>query len=202
MWCEMSGQLWSWCWLKAVSLHSGEWSLLDFSAVEEITPPRSQKGTCESWPLLESQTSIAERKFGIWLKTENHRGSVSKDSWKGRFSSSDCQSAVVLSKRVHYDAAIDKRQRSFQGFQLAWRKSCHTPVLEKVLVWCSHWANDGANQEGQHLAMLVESGVTPFSEPTKCPKVFGDVYLCHYVLPLNRYIWSVCVKCFEICWAG
>lgn len=48
---------------------------------------------------------------------------MSKGSCKGRFSSTmqldHCQSALVLSKRVQDEADVDKKQRSFQGFQLA-----------------------------------------------------------------------------------
>lgn len=28
-------------------------------------------------------------------------------------------------------------------------------------MWGSHWGNDGGNQEGQPLAILLQSGVTP-----------------------------------------
>lgn len=91
--------------------------------MDEITPLRSQKGSCEYWPLLESQISVAERKFGIWLKTGNHRVSVSKDSCKRRFSYTmqldHCQPAMVLFERGQDDVDIDKKQRTFQGFQLA-----------------------------------------------------------------------------------
>lgn len=47
--------------------------------------------------------------------------------------------------------------------------------------------NDGGSQEGQHLAKVLERGVTPFSEPIKCPEAFGDAYLCPCVLSLGRY---------------
>lgn len=138
---EMSGQLWSYSWLKAVSLHWGEWSLLDFSAGKE-----DKRRSCESWPLLDSQISIAVRKFGIWLKTEGHRVSVSKDSCKGRFSCTmqlcPWQAAVVLSKRVQKDTDTDKKSREVvEVFSLLSHSLAPATCPEKI--WTSLPAKPG-----------------------------------------------------------
>lgn len=65
------------------------------------------------------------------------------------------------------------------------------------------WGQPADNQESQYLAMFLylDGGVTLVSEPVRCLKAFGDMYLCPHALPLNRDILFACIKCFEICWA-
>lgn len=108
--------------------------------MDAITPPRSQKGSCESWPLLESQVGIEGRKFGLQFKREHHRTFGSGDSCNATPSYTMCcgydrmllkwehyQQAAVLSERMQEDADSDQKKRSLRRFSVC------SPCMEEAL---------------------------------------------------------------------